>query len=186
MLKFFLHIWCTQMAIVDWPKCILENDRLFPYAIWKWTERRIERALRGGNKREKDAEMPPLLSFSVSSLSCRDSGPFLCPCESEQWDVWASEGAAHRILALSSSWSLTLINESADMGRMLRKAPEDLRGVKGGRGYGRWRKNTGPPQEGRGEGPRPGHNSPLTDRKDTFTHGQMSLKSKNSETSESE
>lgn len=33
-------------------------------------------------------------------------------------------------------------------------------------------------QEGRGEGPRPGHNSPLTDRKDTFTHGQMSLKSK--------
>lgn len=72
-----------------------------------------------------------------------DSLPFLCPCESEQWDVWASEGAARRILALSSSWSLTLINESADMGRMLRKAPEDLRGVKGGRGYGRVTKNMG-------------------------------------------
>lgn len=35
----------------------------------------------------------------------------------------------------------------------------------------------GLPQEGRGEGPRPGHNSPLTDRKDTFTPGQMSLRS---------
>lgn len=36
----------------------------------------------------------------------------------------------------------------------------------------------GLPQEGRGEGPRPGHNSPLTNRKDTFTHELMSLKSK--------
>ncbi len=36
----------------------------------------------------------------------------------------------------------------------------------------------GLPQEGRGEGPWPGHNSPPTDRKYTFTHGQMPLKSK--------